>query len=196
MSRNRSALFLVAIGSAVLGGIASQIFRDSSQDPANATTLNRKTDPGRPPKPLWRAGIGEVEVPKSEVKVVAKLSPTPKPSLENPPLIKQIREEVAQDPHATPQALLAFAEQLAVNMQGAFQDREVRYNVSRQLMACARDGQARGSAQAARALCLSNLERLKSKFPDELAPSYQSLVAELPDDLLFVAGVSKTTEEK
>jgi len=51
-----------------------------------------------------------------------------------------------------------------------------------------------GSAQAARALCLANLERLKNKYPDELSASYLSLIAELPDDLVFVAGVRTTTD--
>lgn len=201
MSRNRATIVLVAIASVIVGVVATLIFQDSSRQPASLTQLNRKTEPGKPPRPVWENEPAIASQPKDAAgRVIAsnnlKRSSFPKPTLESPPQAKQVREDAAVDSHSTPQALLEFAENLALSMQGAFADQETRYTVSRQLIACARDAQARGSAQAARALCLANLERLKNKFPEELSPSFQSLMAELPDDLLFVAGVSKTSEEK
>lgn len=201
MSRNRASIVLIAISSVFAGVVATLIFQDSARQPASLTQLNRKTEPGKPPKPFWEnePAIASRARDGSERDIASNNLKRPsysKPTLESPPQGKQARENVAADSHSTPQTLLEFAENLAQSMQGAFADQETRYTVSRQLIACARDAEARGSAQAARALCLANLERLKNRFPEELSPSYQSLMAELPDDLLFVAGVSKTSEEK
>ncbi|MBM3383432.1 MAG: hypothetical protein FJY29_13500 [Betaproteobacteria bacterium] len=206
MSKNRSTLIWVAVGSAVLGSLGTLIFLDSSPSSDSRTQLSGKSEPGRPPKPQWQnsaangAGANGAEVvtqPTDSLTAQNRRIPKyPKPTLENPPAATQVREEVALDSHATPQSLIAFAEQLTESMQAAYTNTEVRYNVSRQLMACAKDAQSRGAAQAARALCLTNLERLKDKFPEELTPGFQSLVAELPDDLLFVAGINKAKEGK
>ncbi|MEN9809141.1 MAG: hypothetical protein RLZZ488_708 [Pseudomonadota bacterium] len=198
MSQNRKLLF-VAVGSALLGITATLVFQDSNQEGGQAKALSRKTDSLTPPKPLWEKPPAAMPVdttPQNTREAAVRPVKTPSPSLENPPQTIQIRENVARDPHSTPQALLAFAETLSVSLQGAFADKETRYTVSRQLIACARDSQTRGSAQAARALCLYNLERLAERFPDELSPSYQSLLAELPDDLIFVSGVEKNSGEK
>lgn len=198
MSQNRKLLF-VAVGSALLGISATLIFQDANQDGGQGKTLSRKTDSLTPPKPLWEkppAAVPNGNTPQNPREATVRPLKTPSPSLENPPQTTQVREDAARDPHSTPQALLAFAETLSVSLQGAFADRETRYTVSRQLIACARDSQSRGSAQAARALCLYNLERLKERFPEELSPSYQSLLAELPEDLIFVSGVEKNSGEK
>lgn len=200
MASNRKWTLIVGIGSALLGVVATLVFQDSSSGPNQAKTLQRKTDAWTPPKPVW-AKMPESTKESSNAAPVEKrvdqgAGKSPLPSLENPPAIAKVREEANQNPHSTPQALLAFAEEISVSMQGAFADRETRYTVSRQLMACARDSQAKGSAQAARALCLFNLERLKERYPDELTPSYQTLLAELPDDLIFVAGVTRPNVEK
>jgi len=200
MSSNRKMILIVGLGSALLGVVATLVFQDSSRDVNQAKTLQRKNDMFSPPKPVWAStpdsAAGNQGPNTGEKKRERVAGNIPRPSLENPPAVTQIRDEAAQNPHNTPQALLAFAEEMSLQMQGAFADRETRYTVSRQLIACARDGQAKGSAQAARALCLFNLERLKERFPDELSPSYQSLLAELPEDLIFVAGVTKPNVEK
>lgn len=200
MDKNRVLILTVAIGSAVLGGLATLLYQDATQESGEGKTLSRKTDTLQPPKPQWMdpapgAASKETTGPEGTNPSRAAGKP-PRPNLENPPLREHIRDEVAQNPHVTPQALLVFAEELSVSLQGAFADKETRYTVSRQLIECARDKQTRGSAQAARALCLYNLERLKDKFPDELSPSYQSLLAELPEDLIFVSGVANGSEEK
>lgn len=198
MSQNRKLLF-VAVGSALLGIVATLVYKDADTDSGQGKTLSRKTDAVTPPKPLWErppAAIPEEKTPQLSGGSVNKSEKAESPTLENPPQTKQVREEASRDPHGTPQTLLAFAETLSASMQGAFADQETRYTVSRQLIACARDSQARGSAQAARALCLYNLERLKERFPDELSPSYQSLLAELPEDLIYVSGVEMNRREK
>lgn len=192
------ALALI-IGSAILGSLATLIFVDSSQEESRQTQLSRKTDPNTPPKPIWNRppeGIGDVQEP-SQSRTVEKKSQRPKkrvarqvkPTLDNPPKADQVRSDAQADVHGTPRALLEFAEALAQSMEGAFANPDARYQVSRQLISCARDSNASGSAQAARALCLANLERLKNKYPEELSAPYLSLIAELPDDLVFVAGV-------
>lgn len=207
MSRQRGGIFVVSLGLLVVGTLAYLLYFDSaSQTRGGGARLNRKGDPLRPPKPEWNAvpknatnGMNVENNDDSASRDESSLITTamqPKPSLENPPQKEQIREQVRKNPHATPKALLAFAEELANSMQGAFSDRETRYTVSRQLITCARDSTAKGSAQAARALCLYNLERLNQRFPDELMASYQSLIAELPEDLIFVSGVSKNSAGK
>ncbi|NBW80277.1 hypothetical protein EBR21_00850 [bacterium] len=200
MGSNRKLILIVGLGSALLGVVATLVFQDGSQKTNQAKSLQRKNDSWAPPKPMWvktpDSTANKQEVASGERRSERDVGNSPKPTLENPPAVTQVRDETAQNPHTTAQALLAFAEEMSIQMQGAFSDRETRYTVSRQLIACARDGQAKGSAQAARALCLFNLERLKERFPDELSPSYQSLLAELPEDLIFVAGVTKPNVEK
>jgi hypothetical protein len=177
------------------------IFIDSSQPSANLTQLSGKSEPGKPPKPLWQnASSNNENSPTQPTDSLTaqnrRVAKYPKPTLENPPAAKQVREEVALDSHSTPQSLIEFAQQVAESIETAYTSSDVRYNVSRQLIACAKDAQSMGAAQAARALCLTNLGRLKDKFPEELSPAYQALIAELPDDLLFVAGINKASEEK
>ncbi|MEN9529023.1 MAG: hypothetical protein RI932_896 [Pseudomonadota bacterium] len=203
MSKNRSTLIWVAVGSALLGSLGTMIYFDSSQPTENLTQLSGKSDPGRPPKPQWQNaakttldGNGSAQGNDTFTAQNRRVNQYPKPTLDNPPPAKQVREEAAQDSHTTPQSLIAFAEDLAESLQTAYTNSEARYNVSRQLIACAKDSQAKGAAQAARALCLTNLERLKEKFPEELSPGFQSLIAELPEDLLFVAGINRASEEK
>jgi len=193
-------ILAVAVGSALLGAVVTIIALDDSNERTNTKSMSRKTDGIQPPKPEWEKPASAAKTDALTQETGRLRSPTTaksqRPSLENLPQVNQIREEAGRDPHSTPQSLLAFAEELSVSMQGAFSNRETRFDVSRQLIACARDGQAKGSAQAARALCLYNLERLKERFPEELAASYHSLLAELPEDLIFVAGVTKQGGEK
>lgn len=199
MSSNRKVIVLVAVGSALLGVLATLLYQDTNGDAGGGKSLSRKADSWQPPKPQWVNPPRDSIAGKQEKPPIAnppRVAKAMRPNLENPPQVTQVREDTARDPHSTPQALLAFADELSVSMQGAFTDRDTRYAVSRQLIACARDVQARGSAQAARALCLYNLERLKERFPEELSPSYQSLLAELPEDLIFVAGVAKNSGDK
>lgn len=199
MDRNRKLILTVAIGSALLGGLATLLYQDANKESGQGKTLSRKTDTLQPPKPKWiDGGPGAAAGDKNGRggERTARAAKTSRPNLENPPARDQIREEVAQNPHVTAQSLLAFAEELSLSMQGAFADKDTRYTVSRQLIDCARDKQTRGSAQAARALCLYNLERLKDKYPEELLAPYQMLLAELPDDVIFVSGVTPNSEEK
>lgn len=201
MKRNQSTIVWASIASAIVGALATLLFVDSSYELQSRTNPAQNLDAGKPPKPEWKTSAKQPDgAPTDGRNSIAsdqqRRALYPRPSLESPPQAKQTKEDASADPHTTPQALLEFAEQLAKSMEGAFSDQETRYTVSRQLIACARDAQARGSAQAARALCLANLERLKNKFPEELVPSYQALLADLPEDLLFVAGVKKASEEK
>lgn len=201
MNREKATVVWASLISAVIGAVVMLVFVESSHELQSRNQFKTADDSNKPPKPEWKTQAKSTEqiqqpLENSITDSQLRTARFPKPTLENPPETKQVREEAATNLHGTPQALLEFAEQLAKSMEGAFADQETRYTVSRQLIACARDAQARGSAQAARALCLANLERLKSKFPEELSPSYQALVAELPDDLLFVAGIQKTSEEK
>ena len=207
MSQSGGRTLVLIIGSAILGSIATMILVDSAPDHGQQTQLNRKTDPRVPPKPMWNNEPSETkentvtsQVPAQSPQAnVAANSAAPqkrkrkeRATLENPPKAAQLRDEAQLDAHGTPMALLEFAEELALSMEGVFANPDNRYQVSRQLIACARDSDSKGSAQAARALCLANLERLKNKYPSELSASYISLIAELPDDLVFVAGVQTT----
>lgn len=207
MSQRGGRTLALIIGSAVLGSIATMIFVDSAPEQGQQRQLSRKSDPRVPPKPLWEnvpEGIQNRDKPAPQKEVsrtgtrssqqAGKTAKRVRVNLENPPKASQLRDEVQVDAHGTPLALLEFAEELAQSMAGAFANPDDRYEVSRQLIACARDTDSVGSAQAARALCLANLERLKNKYPDELSASYLSLIAELPDDLVFVAGVRTTTD--
>jgi cell division protein FtsN len=200
MSGNWRIIAAVAVSSAVLGAVVTIIARDADDNRPNATSFSRKTDGLQPPKPQWAstpaANAGAATNGRADSGSPVRRAALPKPTLENPPQVAQIRDEVTQNPHVTPQTLLAFAEQVASSMEGAFASKETRFEVSRQLIACARDGQSKGSARAARALCLSNLERLKERFPEELTASYQSLLAELPEDLIFVSGINGPVREK
>lgn len=200
MSKNNWKIIWVSVASAVLGAFSVLLFLETSYELQSRNQMSPSVPSQKPPKPKWKSISSQQDSSKEAENSINTDQPMnsgyPTPSLENPPQTKQVREEAASNVHGTPRALLDFAEQLAKSMEGAFAEQETRYNVSRQLMACARDSQSRGAAQAARALCLANLERLKNKFPEELAPSYQSLIAELPEDLLIVAGVQKTSEEK
>lgn len=200
MSGNWRIVVAVAVSSAILGAVLTIIAQDANEDRSNVKAFNRKTDGLQPPKPYWEktpsAAVKETQTQQSRTSPSERVARSSKPNLNNPPQVKEIREEVERNPHATPQTLLAFAEEIAASMDGAFANKETRFEVSRQLIACARDGQSKGAAKAARALCLSNLERLKERFPEELTASYQSLLAELPEDLIFVAGVAGTSREK
>jgi len=207
MGQRGGRTLALIVGSAILGSIATMIFIDSSQEQTQQTQLNRKTDPRVPPKPAWknvpdgvRDDVVSAQEPTENKQALAtNAAPLPQNrkkkeriTLDNPPKAAQLRDEAQLDAHGTPRALLEFAEELAQSMEGAFANPDNRYQVSRQLITCARDSESKGSAQAARALCLANLERLKNKYPNELSASYLSLIAELPDDLVFVAGVQTT----
>ncbi|MEY4065889.1 MAG: hypothetical protein RIR26_2097 [Pseudomonadota bacterium] len=197
VDKKRWAVAAIALASAVLGSIGTQLYYESSETPHPSTRLNSKTDRSKPPQPLWniKSTTEETEVSEQQPPAEPAAPPPPEVSLENPPQVKPMRDEVARDLHTTPQMLLRFAEKLASDMQGAFENQEQRYKVSRQLIACAR-AQTNEPAVSARALCLANFKRLKSKFPEELGPSFYSLLAELPEDILIVAGADKASEEK
>jgi hypothetical protein len=213
MNSKRTWTLLVGVGVAVLTGTVLWVWQEDWAQEPRQKLLSRNTDPMRPPKPNWESAISKNEKESFSTNSIDDgASPqqpatangensrgtdgVSRPTLEHPPRSADVRKEAARQPHSTPQALLTFAEELSVSMQGAFNDPATRYEVSRQLIACARDGQSKGTAQAARALCLYNLGRLKERYPEELTPSYQSLLAELPEDLIFVSGVSKNNGEE
>lgn len=195
--RKRWRIVAIALASAVFGSLGTQIYYESGDTSNPSAGLNSKTDRSKPPQPLWniKNSADDAQVAGPSVASTPSGAIDQEVNLENPPQTKPMRDEVARDMHTTPQLLLRFAEKLAGDMEGAFENQDLRYKVSRQLIACAR-AQTNEAAVSARALCVANFKRLKNKFPEELAPSFYSLVAELPEDILIVAGADKASEEK
>ncbi len=73
------------------------------------------------------------------------------------PLKEELKEEVRANPHQTPPALLLFAGRLGELMELASENSADKKIILQELESCALDDQA---AALARALCLSNAEKL------------------------------------
>ncbi|MCC6278494.1 MAG: hypothetical protein IT289_11325 [Oligoflexia bacterium] len=88
------------------------------------------------------------------------------------PLSKDLRQEVARDPHRTPPGLIRFSISLGAKM-GAIQNFEQAARFSVELGSCAR-GNSKEFPESAMALCLLNAKRLSARFP-ELSTEFKNL---------------------
>ncbi len=91
-----------------------------------------------------------------------------------PPSIARVREEAEQDLEAPSRAILRFSVALESRMETAFHSESNATALLGELESCAAGDDP--VAEAARALCLSNADRLGQRYP-ELAARYESLEA-------------------
>lgn len=74
-----------------------------------------------------------------------------------------VREEVEKDPHKTPESLLNFAQKTGPLMEKALKNKTSSYELLGTLRDCALDESV---AEAARALCVSNMEKIAKVYPE------------------------------
>jgi len=91
----------------------------------------------------------------------------------NAPSMDTLRDEVEENPHGTPPALLAFAEKMAVQMEEAELSQDKAKIFFTELEDCVLN-QKDKNAVSVQAICLMNAEDLSEVYPD-LAGKYQGL---------------------
>ncbi len=102
--------------------------------------------------------------------------PTPNGPLELPTL-REVRDQISQDPHHTPPALLKFAKDLSAHAEAAKRSPQSAKLFFETLEDCVREGKEQGESVpvAAQTLCLTTAEELSKIYPDELGTRMQTL---------------------
>lgn len=100
------------------------------------------------------------------------------------PSVGDLRKQVEQDPHGTPPALLEFADEVASEMEGAFDSPENARSAVRMLEGCALPEAEAAIPQSAQALCAENIKRLAERYPEELRADWERVRAQLPARVL------------
>lgn len=90
-----------------------------------------------------------------------------------------VREEVEKDPHRTPESLLNFAKRSGPLMERALKDKAAANELISTLQDCALDETV---AEAARALCVSNMEKI-AKIHPEHAAKFKDLRKDMSGDV-------------
>jgi hypothetical protein len=93
------------------------------------------------------------------------------------PSLKAVREQVAQDPHGTPPALLQFARDLSARAEAAKGSPETAKAFFETLEECLDNekGQEDSVPVAAQTLCLTEAEEFAKLYPDALGPRLEPL---------------------
>jgi hypothetical protein len=111
--------------------------------------------------------VMDSEKPAEAAKPAAPKAQTRAPATPQPPVdqiappLKTLREEVAQNPHQTPIALLQFAQDLGDRLEAAEKSEPEARKFFDELETCVLNG---AQAQSTRALCLANAKRLAGKY--------------------------------
>ncbi len=126
--------------------------QNSTQISASSTNTTSST-----PKPTTSLSPEE-----SPLETLKRMTPVEKLI----PKIEDIREEIAQDPHQTPQSLLNFAVELSEKMDVALRSREASEFLLSELKDCTA-GEKVKTAPSASAACIKNAYELSAKY-DEL----------------------------
>lgn len=96
---------------------------------------------------------------------------------------QQVNEELKSNPHTPSKTLMAFAKQLGPLMEKAFENKKDAHLLVKELSLCAHD---ESLADAARATCVTNTERLGEVYPSikEEAKELRISVSEEVKDIL------------
>lgn len=94
-----------------------------------------------------------------------------------PPSMRDVREQVEQDPHHTPPALIQFAKEITAQAQAAKQSPESAKAFFGQLEDCVRSGRGEGDSVPvpAQTLCLTTAEEFAKLYPNELGQRLPAL---------------------
>lgn len=94
-------------------------------------------------------------------------SPESKPiQVAQPPSLKTLRDDVAKNPHETPQALLRFGADLGVRMEEAKKDKNSAIQLLSELKGCSQPASVDDSPVQARAICLVTAREIAQIWPD------------------------------
>jgi hypothetical protein len=98
------------------------------------------------------------------------------------PVKADVRAEVARDPHRTPESLIKFATNMGPLMQKAYKNNDDAGLMVKELRDCATD---ESIAKSARALCVSNVEKIAKTHP-EMKKNADELRASVSPEVLEV----------
>ncbi len=96
----------------------------------------------------------------------------------HPPSGKTLRDQVRENPHHPPRALLQFADQLAAEMEESKASPARAVRLFENLSSCVTAPEGRDSPPPppqVQALCLNNAQRLGELYPESLKSNYLSL---------------------
>lgn len=110
-----------------------------------------------------------------------------------PPSADRIRAEAAEDPHATPDSLLDFAEQLGARMEDALASREEAEDLFEELEDCVNTPEAR-TPPSVRALCLDNAQKLSETYPNAFSSRYSTMEGKVDPDARKLSAALKELE--
>lgn len=126
--------------------------------------------------------IRPMEKPRiKEPKVTETITPKESRAFKDalPPDTK-VKDEAGENPHRTPESLITFAEKMGPLVEKAMTNKEDARKLINDLRDCALDNQA---AHSARALCLSNADKLAAAHP-ELKGKASQIRSETPEDIV------------
>lgn len=121
--------------------------------------------------------IGNNKVRITEETITPKESRSFKEAL--PPDTK-VKDEAGENPHRTPESLITFAEKMGPLVEKAMTNKEDAKKLIVDLRDCALDSKV---AHSARALCLSNADKLAAAHP-ELKGKAKQIRSEAPEDIV------------
>ncbi len=110
---------------------------------------------------------GEKSQPVAQAATPAEDKSSIKPiPVSQPPSLKALRDEVAKNPHETPQALLRFGADLGVRMEEAKKNKDAAIQLLSELKGCSQPASADDSPVQARAICLVTAREIARIWPD------------------------------
>jgi hypothetical protein len=121
-------------------------------------------------------------IPSPSSQAISAITPRQQPSEAETqhldvPNLKEVREQIAKDPHQTPPALLKFARDLAEKTEAAKRSPEKAKTLFETLENCLQGGKdpSESTPVAAQTLCITTAEELTKLYPQEFSSRLKQL---------------------
>jgi hypothetical protein len=131
--------------------------------------------PDTSPSMASKTNLGDVLTPEEKARLTLDL-----------PNLKDVRKEIARDPHTTPPSLVTFAADLGGKMDEALTSETKASYFFGQLERCALSG--KGSTRSVQALCLSDAQRVQDKYKS-LKNDYDHLQSQAPAEVVKMSKI-------
>lgn len=155
--------------------------QDAQTDPAApAVAESRPLPSNAAPTSAGTLAAKETPLPTGAEPTSTPGANPPKVGKIAPPSVAQLRDEVAQDPHKTPDSLLRFGAQVGARMKEANQSESLARDFLGELGDCARAKTGSVPVQS-QALCLDAAQSLAKKWPSLQAPVKELFKSANPD---------------
>jgi hypothetical protein len=166
-------LILVLVGV----GIALYSRQNSQMDAGSVATPDEAPSPIPSPSSQATSAMTSQKQPSENVGVHSNSNAETETQHLDVPNLKEVREQIAKDPHQTPPALLKFARDLAEKTEVAKRSPEKAKTLFETLENCLQGGKdpSESTPVAAQTLCITTAEELTKLYPQEFSSRLKQL---------------------